>query len=457
LLAANAAGSARMARWMADNLELYGEQLADARTEYYIADGGNLYLINFVVNSKALRPEHKAVIDRLVVPFIANAVRRLGPGKYNLNVVGSASATGPSDTNKDLSAGRAYNAAMYAIEQFEKQQKSDKSLDRITIDPNVMGLGDDVAAQEAKLLHLSRGQVERKQNQFRAAMFRLSAGLIHPPKGATFFIREVYTFKFEKVEQPLPVVLDKLRKVYSLPGVKWVADWGLDKALGDFYKLCDAELPGMGMVAGHMVGYVIPDDVDYCFEVKDYRDTSARYRFSGTEHKDSWGLMQLFSVLSEVKGVVGTVIKIMKGANKGTKTLEGVAKAVDAYKAAAQKFDTLLRRYAGNDAADAVKQLVNLADPYVSQWDALTIPASEWSPFMFHDRGPKHNVRECGGPARRTATDMAFKTAVDIDFAGPVPNNWVDYNAEAKIISPFRWSGNFFGYGQAMGRMELVV
>ena len=76
---------------------------------------------------------------------------------------------------------------------------------------------------------------------------------------------------------------------------------------------------------------------------------------------------------------------------------------------------------------------------------------------MFHDRGPKHNVRECGGPARRTAADIAFKTAVDLDFAGPVPNNWVDYNAEAKIISPFRWSGSFFGYGQAIGRMDLVM
>lgn len=77
---------------------------------------------------------------------------------------------------------------------------------------------------------------------------------------------------------------------------------------------------------------------------------------------------------------------------------------------------------------------------------------------MFHARSPKHNVRECGGPATRITTDIAFETAVDIDFAG-LGSKQLGRLQRGKLKSsaPFRWSGSFFGFGQAMGRMELVI
>jgi hypothetical protein len=135
-------------------------------------------------------------------------------------VVGSASATGSSDNNKDLASCRAYNAAIYAIRGFEEKQKTDQSLQGAVISPNVLGIGDDLAKEEAKLLHIDHSPtLEKKQNHFRAAMFRFKAGLQHPGKGAVYFIREVYVFKFKPAEVPLPVLLAKIKKVTDFPGV----------------------------------------------------------------------------------------------------------------------------------------------------------------------------------------------------------------------------------------------
>jgi hypothetical protein len=110
----------------------------------------------------------------------------------------------------------------------------------------------------------------------------------------------------------------------------------------------------------------------------------------------------------------------------------------------------------GNEVADQVKKMVDLANPSVSAWDNLTIPTSDWTPFMFHDRSPKHRVTEGVGAARRTSVDLGFKSEVDLDFGGALPNNWIDYNASARIITPFRYANSLWGYAQARGQMTLI-
>ncbi len=439
------------------NFEGYSEELEPERTKFHIIVGGNLYLINFEVNKSRLRPDHETVIDKKVVPFLCRAIRALGPQKYLLTVIGSASATGPHDNNDDLAGQRAYNSAMYAIHQFEKLQKTDKTLAGASIDPVAEEVGDRIAEKEATLLHLHPGQVEKNQAHFRAAMFKFTAGTFHPGKGSVFQIREIYVFKFNKVEEPLPDVLRKIQKVISNPIAKAIIDWIKGKLLDKFYQIITAEiLPGAGDVARHMVEYVVPGDVDYCFEVKDYINTTALYRFLGTEHADSYGILDAIKLLSQLKGVVGVVFKIINTAGNVGGKAQKLAKVVDAYNEAAQKFDGLIRKYTSNEIADTVKRLVDLANPYVSVWDSWTIPTSGWTPFMFHDKGPNHRVAMLNGPARRTCVASFYKTAVDLDFAGYVPNNWVDYNAEAHIISPFALHNGIFGYAQALGRMELI-
>jgi len=138
------------------------------------------------------------------------------------------------------------------------------------------------------------------------------------------------------------------------------------------------------------------------------------------------------------------------------KYAEKIAVAVKAYNEATAKFDSLLRKTVGDEVADQVAKLVDLANPSVSAWDKLTIPTSGWAPFMFHDRSPKHRVTEGVGAAKRTAIDLGFKSAVDLDFGGAVPNNWTEYNASAKIITPFRYSNSLWGTAQARGIMTVT-
>lgn len=439
------------------NFDLYTERLSPERSSFHIIEGGNLYLINFDVNQTALKQQHIVVIDNKVVPFLCSAIRKLGPGDYNLNVVGSASATGPTEHNADLAAGRAYNAAMYAIRKFEEKQKTDASLAGATINPNTQAVGDELSIKEAKLLNLRQGHVEKQQNHFRAAMFRFAAGLHHPGKGAVFYIREVYKFKFDVIREPLPVALEKLKKLISIPGAQIVIDEIYRKALGKAFDICDDLLPLLGPAAGYMVSVMIPRDVDYCFDIRDYRQTTARYRFHGIEHRASLGILDLLGYLSRARGVVTTIFDVIKKLNKGFKYIQEAEKALKEYNEAIKRVEPFLRKTAGDPIADAFKKVLDVANAADAKWDELTIPASEWFPFMFHDRSPKHSVMKCDGPARRTSTDIGYKSAVDLDFAGPVPNNWRDYNAEAKIISPFRWSNSFWGQGQSHGQLLMVT
>jgi hypothetical protein len=119
------------------------------------------------------------------------------------------------------------------------------------------------------------------------------------------------------------------------------------KILDNFLKICASEIPLFGTMAAHMVKFAIPNDIDYCFEIKDYRAAQAKYRFSGAERKDTWGLMDFIGTLSEVKGAVGTMVKIMGIVDK-VKYAEKIAVAVKAYNEAAAKFDSLIRKHVGN-------------------------------------------------------------------------------------------------------------
>jgi hypothetical protein len=425
------------------SLVTYDETLPSERGRYHIVEGGNLYLIDFAVDKTDLRPEHKDQIETKVAPFIMRAVRRLGPGSYLLHVVGSASATGTNDNNMTLGLGRAYNAAMHAIREFEKKQKADPTLQGIELDPATESVGDLISTQEAKLLKLPGGQrTEKAQPHFRAAMFRFTAGLKHPQVSVIFHIRELYVFKFKKIEEPLPKVLKDIDDLLDKPIVKFF----IDEAISAIIKRYFGSVPFVA-IAQHMVSFMIPRNTDYCFEVKDYRDTHTLYRFNGIAHKDSLGLLEVISLVSKVWGAIKALSNAIKHVKDLYKYLEVFVKTADDMTA---QIITKVRGVAGDNVADALQMAFKMIKDG-TLFNAVSAPGSDWTPFKFHDGGQDHNVAQLEGPARRNSVDAGMFSSVDIEFGGYVPNNWTDYNAEARIISPFSIRNGLFGVGHAQG------
>jgi hypothetical protein len=431
------------------NFDNYVEQLAPERGKYHIVEGGNLYLVNFDVNSPQLRPEHGPIIDRLVVPFMVKAVKHLGPGRYNLNVIGSASATGTDELNLTLGKNRADNAAMYAIQKFEAIQKADPTLDRVQIKANTDSIGREIAKKEAGLLHLNtRQRIERSQAHFRAVLFRFAAGLSHPGSGSTFYIREIFYFKFQKISEPMPAVLRKIDDWLDNPVIKFAADQAISRALKPLME----KIGPLGVIAQHMVSFMIPRTADYCFEIKDYRGSHALYRFHGVEHKDSLGIAEVFSFFSAIHGVLKVLSYAAKLPEGLQKAVDGLAKQTDETMA---KYLGYVRKYAGDAVADTATDVLNRIKQG-TLLDALEVPASAWNPFQFHDRSPKHNVSTLAGPARRNVVDLGMHSAVDMEFGGYVPNSWSDYNAEARYRIPFSLRNGLVGIAGGQGVFILL-
>jgi hypothetical protein len=80
-----------------------------------------------------------------------------------------------------------------------------------------------------------------------------------------------------------------------------------------------------------------------------------------------------------------------------------------------------------------VDRLLSVAENNVSI-EAAVVPASEFFDYQYHDRSPNHHVSEHGGlGARRNVFGILFHQVDDIEFGGPVPNNFQDFQAEVKI------------------------
>ena len=163
---------------MAKDFEFFKGELPPTRDKFHIVITGNLFIL-FDKNHADIQPGHDKVIQDKAVDFLVRAVRALGPGGYNLSVLGMASSTGTHDYNRDLAGQRAYNCAMCAIRHFEKLQKNDPTLRGTTIEPVTQVLGDDLAMVDAKVLHLKRSQLEQQQGIFRSAVFKFTAGTVH--------------------------------------------------------------------------------------------------------------------------------------------------------------------------------------------------------------------------------------------------------------------------------------
>jgi hypothetical protein len=197
---------------------------------------------------------------------------------------------------------------------------------------------------------------------------------------------------------------------------------------------------------------MIPRTADYCFEVKDYRNTHALYRFHGVEHKDSLGIAEIFSFFSAIHGVLKAISYVAKVPEGIQKAVDGLAKQTDE---AMAKYIGYVRKVGGDALADTVTQLLDKIKKG-NVFDELAVPATAWNPFQFHDRSPKHDVSMLAGPARRNVFDLVLNSAVDMEFAGYVPNNWTDYNAQAHYRIPFSLRNGLVGMNTGQGIFILL-
>ncbi len=423
---------------MAKDFSSFEGSIPDSQDEYHIAGDGFVRLINFAVNHTELRPQHYPIVDQKLIPFLLAATKALGPGDYKLRCVGTASATGSFDGNAVLSDGRALNAAKYAIKSFEAQVATNPHVADCKLTPDPKPAADTAAREDVIARKLAPNDVERKQNHFRAAMFILSAGKKHPKGSEIFQIREIYLFKFTSKEEPLPDALKHIKQVIENKSLilKVAKKLSRLKPLVErielFSKTLDNALGPEGKLALIMIKFMIPQEMDSCYEIKNSANIHALYRMNGSGNRLSFGLTDMLDIVAES-------IAATKGVIKAIKSVLGAPKSLDKTVQFLEKFNKELHTDAvefagtfGPGFAEFVDVVLTMAENGVTA-RAMFAPSSPFVPFVFHDRTAKHQVAQLSGPARRTVFGAAFNEAVDIEFGGFVPNNWRAFQAEAKI------------------------
>jgi hypothetical protein len=457
---------------MAKEFSEWEGSLPESEDAYHVAGDGYLRLINFGVNHPELQPQHKPIIETKLIPFMLSATKSLGPGEYHLRCRGTASATGTFDNNARLSDGRAMNAANYAKEAFEKQASKYPHVASCKI---IVGIKDVIAGadgdaeDDVRHRHLAPQEIEAKQAHFRSAQFFLNARKLHGKGAAIFQIRELYLFNFKSKAEPLPEALQRIQQaIAAAPVLKFFLSRtplikGILAKISDFSTTVSNALGPEGKIAIIMIKFMIPDEIDACYEIKNSENNHALYRFNGTGNKTSTGILDILSLLAEA-------VSAMKGAVKAISTIAGLPGKADKSVQFIEKYITDLHKDAvdfartfGPGFATMVDQFLTLTENGVTA-KALFAPASGWVPFMWHDRSAKHLLTDPDGKsARQNTFGAAFNQVVDIEFGGPVPNNWSDWQAEAKIkrnivdLLAIETAGGSFYLLKANYLMDLTV
>jgi hypothetical protein len=423
---------------MAKSFSDFSGSIPDDEDEFHVAVDGNLRLINFEVNISTLRPQHRTIIEKKLVPFLLAATKFLGPGDYELRCAGTASATGTFSRNGVLSDERAHNAAIFAIESFNNQAPTNPHVSACQLTPREIPLADTAAQQDKIDRHISQQDVERKQAVFRSAQFFLSARKRHPKGSEIFQIREIYLFNFKSKAEPLPVALQRIKQVVASQSIiKFFAKRitvlkKLIDRLDAFSKLVGDALGPEGKLALIIIEFMIPDEMDACYEIKNSENNHALYRLNGSGNKTSFGIMDLLGIIAEAVAAMKGVVKALKtvlGLPKGAeKTIQFIEKFIKDLHTDAVEF----ARTFGPGFAELVDIILTMTENGVTS-QAMFAPASGFVPFLFHDRTAEHQVAQLAGPARRNVFGIGFNEVVDVEFGGFVPNNFSDFQAEAKI------------------------
>ena len=444
---------------MTKNIAEFQGSLADSEDNFHVVVDGSLRLINFEVNRAELRSQHKTIIEQKLVDFLVKATKALGPGQYLLRCKGFCSATGSFPYNEALSQNRANNALNYAIDLYNKRKVADSGLVNRTIIGQPIADGKIDAAIDQINRHVAHVDLERKQAAFRAVQYGLSAGRALPKGSDIFQIREIFLFKFSSKEEPLPDVLKKIQQAIDNQGTIFkilkasAALKPMIETIEKFLKQVDTALGPEGKAVKIIVKWMVPAEIDSCYEVKNWMEVHALYRFNGSGHSFDFGIMDFVGLIGEVVGAMKGVIKVISAILKIPGQAEKTIAFIEKYVRDFHNYMVQLATGVGPVFAELVDQMLTAAENGVTI-RAAVLPSSEFVKFKFHDNSAKHLVTELGGKsARRNVVGIPFKQIEDLQFGGPVPNNWIDFQAQAKIpmITP-----NFINFETTDGSFYML-
>ncbi|MBV9999498.1 MAG: hypothetical protein JO015_10335 [Verrucomicrobia bacterium] len=436
---------------MAKSIE-YSESIPEQTSKHLVVRGHGVYFC-FDVDQSTPVKEHTDFLDSTLVPFIIRAVKRLGPGTYNLIMHGSASATGQSTHNFDLGSRRATNIFNEIDKRFDQKKKTDSSLSIFQLEPMIIDHGDEESEKDPLLSGARKKgpkQVEHVQAIYRSAIYFTRA---KQKKSSTFSIREIYFFKFKKIEEPLPQVLKQISDFLDKPVPHFIFGQLKDRLL----KPVKEAFGELSFLAGHMVSYLVPSTADYCFEIKDSLKEHALYRFNGIKNEDKYELLDLIGMITKIRGVSDALKSAAKKAGLAKKLFsisETISKVTD--ELVGHAYPILEKRF-GREIANQIRDaFLTVREGARKLFTAISVPGSEFTPFRFHDGGSDHALAGLAGPARRIAVDAGYHSSVEIYFGGSASPRSTEWMAYAHIVTGFQIRNAFFAMGRADGSFILL-
>ena len=410
---------------MSNNFESYDEELADASDAHHHVQGGNLYLL-FGVAKTTITPAHRKVIAEKVVPFITRAVTRFGPGEYQLRTLGLASASNRTNRNYQLAEARGKNAAMEAIRQFEALQKSNPALAGATVNANLKVKSDEFSSAEAQMLRLKPHQIDKVQGFHRSAVFSFKAGFKHGTGASIYEIREIYYFKMEEKAIPLPQFIREFQQQH--PGISKTIEFAVGMPLEKLIGALIGRLPLQLLIAAEIVKYMVPVDLQYRVQIRDYRMTTATYNITANGHKFDY--LNSLAAFMQAKAAIKALKEILQHFAKTVGLSNELARAIA-----------------------AVDRVINNSG--FSKYP--DIPTSEWVKFKFRDGQPGWKVHKLGPIAKVSNIALGGRSITTIKFGRPELNSDWGFAAEVDIPNPkLAFSAEFGASSSTIAHMVLI-
>jgi hypothetical protein len=427
---------------------------------------------NFAVNSTAPKPAHAAYAPFLV-GFLIRQIDSIGrtDDKATVHIFGEASATGPALGNAHLAQGRADAIGRMLKAEFDKQKGASGIARKMTMVIDAKGTGD-ARARDDRDTRLSglvlNTSIDKMQNDYREAYVNLSARHVVVDDDLLYDCRMVYNIKLDTKKVPaneLERVLDDMETKLGSVGT-FLAKFGFDqlksyvvKTLKETVKPLFEDFPEIAIVY-ESIDFIVPSDLNLCFQFRNHQGTMGQYQYSGTENKKA---LDLFDCVSKLIGMLKWLTKIndaLEKVDKLGKQFDGASDAVKKLKQATgylkKGLDDLLskdgyiRKYLGDGVADL---LLTILSSGVS--GPLVIEASDWFAVTFEKKSV-YAVSSFGGGARTETRELLGKAVVTLDFKLDGPEGLHHYLGTTVIHAAFSLQTGLLGFGFSKGKLRLM-
>jgi len=458
----------------------YTKKMPNQTGPHWVIENNALYCEDFPKNSDTPRPDHFQVVSDTLVPFCYDAIKTLGdpPGsQWLLNVFGQASATGNKDANKEVSRRRALNLGEFAVAEFEaywwSQGERPEDLPRLV--PNYVWVGDKLARKEpVSKSGAPASYIEDQQAAYRSVMFLFNAGgpADHELREGGK-IRSITGVEMTPKQDPLEATIDEVKKVFGpfsslnsavnqllsavgFPSLASLLSESMQKTLETLSNLKSHPAFILGR---YMVKVMIPTSVTYGYQM--YDDYGGRktaplcYRFDGTEHASSVGLLDLVAVYAKLDGAIGALKTAQSTLSKAQMPFD-LGKAILEMMMIKKNIYTVLVRIGGLFGRDGEIFMAKFLDNYDSFGTGVLIATSGWENFLYHRSTKGLTVQKMAGQAKRFKAGGLYAAAETLEFGGPVPNNLRDFNATATLQSFSPLSNSFLQMGWAAGSLSSM-